>query len=752
MAKSRGFAYNPSRTPINGTRQIGDLAIEKTGQDYTTRPGGVDWWEGPDEDLGYVVTKAAPPHHTPLTSNEFALSGTYRGTDVSLSNGGQTAHQNFGYQQSVLGDTELGLTGKVMFSVAVSLSAPDTLTDSHFVGFGYTSMNYQGNPYGGYPGNDAQSMGYCSDGTVHYNGGVYAGGFQTWGNNSVISIAINLATSAAWVRVNGGYWDNDPTHDPATDTGGFEIIGGPFYPVLCPGYEGTMTIQNSATYSIPEGYTFLGATYANLGFNRSEALTDQSFISNVNRWFSQSFTTGNDAKFWLENNGYWTSYVTPVLSLDAASYSGSGPWIDSIANKEFALHNGPTWSDSYGGCFNFDAASAQYASATSLSDLSTWTIEVWHYYDGTNTGSAPCIVTEQYPGSTSNINYSLGWNTTANFINTAFFDGGWEISGGYTLTAGNWYHIVGTYDGYNLNMYVNNNLVAHNTYVGNPISSQGGIILMRRWDNPEFWGGKLGIVNVYDDAINDSRIAANWNANKERFGLAAWPSGLTARYSANSYSGGNTLPDLSGNGFDMTLVNPSFNSSGTKYFNASQSTDFIIPGNTTIYSSNFTWSIALKVTGAYQEWASVFWSEDAQKNFLIGFYSNGNWWNGNPAFAPRIDTAVYSHQAWNNGEGYTNNGAAPSSATANYSTSTPISVLTVRKNGNIFEWFMNNDIIWTDNISDWSIPATSQPIHVLNKSGNSFFTYGKFTDIAMFGRALTNQEIENTVNLMAKNI
>lgn len=52
--KARPFAYNPSRTPISGTTQTGDLAVGVAQQDYASRPGGVTWWEGADEDLGYV--------------------------------------------------------------------------------------------------------------------------------------------------------------------------------------------------------------------------------------------------------------------------------------------------------------------------------------------------------------------------------------------------------------------------------------------------------------------------------------------------------------------------------------------------------------------------------------------------------------------------------------------------------------------------------------------------------------------------
>jgi hypothetical protein len=50
---TRPFAYNPSRTPITGTIQVGDIAIGVDALDYSSNPGGVKWWMGPDEELGY---------------------------------------------------------------------------------------------------------------------------------------------------------------------------------------------------------------------------------------------------------------------------------------------------------------------------------------------------------------------------------------------------------------------------------------------------------------------------------------------------------------------------------------------------------------------------------------------------------------------------------------------------------------------------------------------------------------------------
>jgi hypothetical protein len=56
LSTSRPFAYNIGST-ISGTIQLGDLAIGVDPLDYPSGVGGVRWWEGPDEDLGYVICR-----------------------------------------------------------------------------------------------------------------------------------------------------------------------------------------------------------------------------------------------------------------------------------------------------------------------------------------------------------------------------------------------------------------------------------------------------------------------------------------------------------------------------------------------------------------------------------------------------------------------------------------------------------------------------------------------------------------------
>lgn len=70
MSIYRTFAYNPSRSPIPGTNQVGDLAIGVSEQNYYNQPGGVQWWNGPDEDTnGFIIARPIPSgdHPNPLS-------------------------------------------------------------------------------------------------------------------------------------------------------------------------------------------------------------------------------------------------------------------------------------------------------------------------------------------------------------------------------------------------------------------------------------------------------------------------------------------------------------------------------------------------------------------------------------------------------------------------------------------------------------------------------------------------------------
>ena len=222
------------------------------------------------------------------------------------------------------------------------------------------------------------------------------------------------------------------------------------------------------------------------------------------------------------------TYVTSGLLFyldagNATSYPGSGSTWTDLAGSGLTttLYNSPTYSSANGGYLAFAPGSSQYGqTSASLATLSSWSLEVWHYYTATNTGSLPCIITEVW--SSTPINFTLGSGSgSTSSLQVGYFNNGWfTTTGSYSLPSVGWYHIVGTYDGANLKLYVNNVLTQTSASTTASVSSALGIRFMRRWDNPEYWGGYLAIIRIYNRALSATEVTTNYAASKARFGLS----------------------------------------------------------------------------------------------------------------------------------------------------------------------------------------------------------------------------------------
>lgn len=73
MSTSRAFAYNSSEVIPTGATQFGNLAIQSAG--WTSGCGGLKWYNGPDEDLGYVIGYVWQYPKTAASGTEI-ISGT----------------------------------------------------------------------------------------------------------------------------------------------------------------------------------------------------------------------------------------------------------------------------------------------------------------------------------------------------------------------------------------------------------------------------------------------------------------------------------------------------------------------------------------------------------------------------------------------------------------------------------------------------------------------------------------------------
>lgn len=74
MATTQAFAYNTGG-PIAGTTQFGDFAIGIPTTGYTNSP---QFWNGPDEDLGYIIAQPVPAGNQPNPVGGPAYLGFFR--------------------------------------------------------------------------------------------------------------------------------------------------------------------------------------------------------------------------------------------------------------------------------------------------------------------------------------------------------------------------------------------------------------------------------------------------------------------------------------------------------------------------------------------------------------------------------------------------------------------------------------------------------------------------------------------------
>ena len=259
--------------------------------------------------------------------------------------------------------------------------------------------------------------------------------------------------------------------------------------------------------------------------------------------FSNTSGTGNFTLVNNTNSGAFAASVAAVatgsvvtsgliMSLNAgnvSSYPGSGTsWTDTIGGKVFTLAGtlgAPIYNSSNSGYINFNASAGHYGSATSFdSVLTTYTIEVWHLFNGTSTGAAPVLFGEGRASYSNFMMGTTGGRTSPLKIQGGFWNGAWQQGttnpDDYFQPSNGWYQFVNTYDGSNIKFYANNTLRLTKTPSDFTISKSGlGLNIMRRQDVANYWGGGVSIIRVYNRGLSAEEISTNFNVERSKYSL-----------------------------------------------------------------------------------------------------------------------------------------------------------------------------------------------------------------------------------------
>jgi hypothetical protein len=264
------------------------------------------------------------------------------------------------------------------------------------------------------------------------------------------------------------------------------------------------------------------STSAYVGFWRTTGLTDQSFIS-LSEYISredndpQVFLTTVSAKTWLNNNGYWTSFVpspTVIVNLDASnplSYSGvGGTWYDLSGYNNDGIISGATYDGvTVSGTFDFSGINQYVFLGQPIPSSTSFSISAW-VYSTSNTGSRNIVSSESSPFWV--VNTTLAAGVAGNY--TIVTNPGFPIS--------EWKYVSFVFDDTNnlATLYINGVQVdqqfttvtytSQNTYIGSHFF--GGTPV-------SFWFGSIAQVKIWDGACNATTILNDYNSTKTRFGL-----------------------------------------------------------------------------------------------------------------------------------------------------------------------------------------------------------------------------------------
>jgi len=271
-----------------------------------------------------------------------------------------------------------------------------------------------------------------------------------------------------------------------------------------------VTQQELSTTTTPAQLTILQQKYANAAASKASLANKINGASKSVSTMRSDFGLNPDGS--ILGYGFVSGFRRPVVSLRAFNYSGSGAWLDKSGNgKNATLENGNISKNIEGNGIVFDGTTSWTFPNVSLGNA--WSVNVWYKNTMTTNGIplSSCIVTQINGGGDANLGII---SVAPNQINMGFYTSGmWRASSDVSsyFTPNTWVNIIGTWDGTNLNTYINGALIES---VASAVAFDGGTgYRIGSIDNTNYLVGEMGEVSIYNYALTHANVTANYNAS-----------------------------------------------------------------------------------------------------------------------------------------------------------------------------------------------------------------------------------------------
>jgi hypothetical protein len=342
-----------------------------------------------------------------------------------------------------------------------------------------------------------------------------------------------------------------------------------------------------------------GLNNGTIKFYRTPSKTDQNFVDLTSYVSNKEGGTGpfsnvTEAMNWLDDNGFWYSYVAGPASTNrilywdiqnASSYSGTGTTITDLqGNANGTITGTITYTSGTPKYLTIEGGTAEYIYTGNLNP----------YLSPANTGTTQSAFMWIYPTSNGvicseqgNLTPDGGWydaqiqrSSSGNFlfalwpysVNTP------QITTSFVYPLNNWYYVGWTYSGSSLRAFVNGVAVGSaNVSRQTPYNNGGNLPMYFNLGYPtatdigNTTSGtfRLGAMHVYNVGLTAGAVYENYINTKPSYIPDVVASDLTLQLDVanpTSYSSGSTWNDVSGLGNNITLTgSPTYTNTSPAY-------------------------------------------------------------------------------------------------------------------------------------------------------------------------------------------
>ena len=401
-----------------------------------------------------------------------------------------------------------------------------------------------------------------------------------------------------------------------------------------------------------------------------------------------SGTVATDSTAIGNDGGYW----------NGAAPGGNGPY--------------PTVGADAAEVDSSDAHIGMYAHSSYENISETITLAAWVYFD---TAIADQTA-QEYPIGRSDWGSQSGFSLHVDqpyadalkfrlFNGTTYADASWNNSG---IEAGEWHHVVGTYDGTTMSLYVDGELKDTTTFAG-PLVPYTGANLNLGWGQI----GRLFDVRLYNRRVTEKEIADMY--------------GLIGHWRMDEGSG-STAADSTGYGNDATLSGATWTSTCTGKY----ALEFDGAGGTAATGSNF--------------------DPPAQGTVAYWFRSDGT-----PASRQRPWGNGGNFEMWYDTDGLMSFDIATDGYQGGFITTTPVDtanrwyhLVGVYDSADESYSIYINGRLHKSGISTWAINDEAANILTFGtRTGNTQYFDGAIRDFRVYNRPLSNDEIAELSGMIA---